>query len=180
MCGFGQGISVLNVEMVVVDVVEKHIDATEVVGRDVDLLTVESLPYIVFSEDFCELEEEGTRTATRIVDLVDFGLSDGRDLCEEFAHFLGSVELSSRFSCIGGVHCHQVFVCIAEGVNGIVGVVAESEVSNGIEEFDKLFVAVLDGTAELVGVHIEIVKKPLEVVFTLASLGGVLDVVKYP
>lgn len=49
--GFGESVPVCDVELVVVDVVQEHVDTAQVVGGDVDLLSEESLPDVVLSED---------------------------------------------------------------------------------------------------------------------------------
>ncbi len=53
-------ISMRDIELFVVDIMEKHIDTTEVIGRDIDLLSVESLANIVFTEDFRKFQKERT------------------------------------------------------------------------------------------------------------------------
>ncbi len=53
-------ISVSNIKLLVVYVMEEHIDTTEIVGCDVDFLTEKSLTYILFSENLCEFEEQRT------------------------------------------------------------------------------------------------------------------------
>ena len=77
-----------DVELLIIDVVEKHIDTTEIVGGNIDLLPIESLSYIVFSEYFCELQKERTRSTTWIIDFIHFRFSYGRDLREELTHLL--------------------------------------------------------------------------------------------
>lgn len=45
--GFGERVPVGNVKLVIVDVMQKHIDPAEVVGGDIDLLPKETLPHFV-------------------------------------------------------------------------------------------------------------------------------------
>ena len=47
-----EGVLVGDIELVKADIVQEHIDAAEVVGGEVDLLTVEALTDVVFAEDF--------------------------------------------------------------------------------------------------------------------------------
>jgi hypothetical protein len=95
-----ESITVCYIEFLIVDVVEKHIDTTEIVGGDIDFLSEKSLTDIFFSEDLRELEEERARSTAWIIDFVYLRFSYGCDLCEEFAHFLRREEFTSRFSGI--------------------------------------------------------------------------------
>ena len=45
-----------NIKIIVIDVVQKHIDTTEVVDCEADLLTKEALSYVFFTKYFSELE----------------------------------------------------------------------------------------------------------------------------
>jgi RecA/RadA recombinase len=76
-------VAVGDVELLVVDVVQEHVDAREVVGRQVDLLAVEALPHVVLAEHLGELQQQRARAARRVVDLVDLGLADDRDAGEQ-------------------------------------------------------------------------------------------------
>ncbi|MBT9151379.1 MAG: hypothetical protein DDT40_01572 [candidate division WS2 bacterium] len=51
---------------------EKHIDAAEVVGGDVNLLTVKAQPDVFLAENFGKIQEQGTGTAGRVIDFIDF------------------------------------------------------------------------------------------------------------
>ena len=64
-----------NVELVKVNVVQKHVDAAKVVGGEVDFLPVEPLAHVVLAEDFCRLEQERARAARWVVHLVDSGFA---------------------------------------------------------------------------------------------------------
>lgn len=55
-----QGISMCNIKFFIIDIMEEHIDTTEVEGCDIDLLSIESSSNIFFSEYFCKLEKERT------------------------------------------------------------------------------------------------------------------------
>ena len=74
MLRFKQRIAQRNVEMVIVDIVQEHVDSAEVVGRLVDLLTEETLLHILFSNDFGHLHQQRTRTTGRVIDLAHFRL----------------------------------------------------------------------------------------------------------
>ena len=55
VAGIRQRIAAADVELLVVDVMKEHVDATEVVGRDVDLLAEESLLHVVLAQYLGEL-----------------------------------------------------------------------------------------------------------------------------
>lgn len=71
---------------------QKHIDAAEVVGRRVDLLTVEW--WAVVAHDLLELEQQRPRAAGRVVSLLDFLLVADSYLRQQAAHLLGREELA--------------------------------------------------------------------------------------
>jgi hypothetical protein len=56
--GIGEGISVGYREFFIVNVMEEHVDAAEVVGSDVDLLAKEAIYYLVLTKNFCVLKKE--------------------------------------------------------------------------------------------------------------------------
>ena len=93
-------ISMSYIKLLIIDVVEKHIDTTEIVGSDIDLLPEKPLTYIFFSENFRELQEERSRTTAWIIDFVHLCFSDRCDLSKELTHFLRREKFTSRFSGI--------------------------------------------------------------------------------
>lgn len=54
----GEGVPVGNVKLIVVDVVEEHIDATQVIGSDIDLLPVKALPHMIAAQNLSRLEQQ--------------------------------------------------------------------------------------------------------------------------
>lgn len=55
-----------DIELVKADVMQKHIDAAEVVCGEVDLLPEKALTNVFFSEYFCDLQKQRTGTAGRV------------------------------------------------------------------------------------------------------------------
>ena len=102
-----KGIAEGNVELIVSNVVEEHIDATEVVCGDVDLLSIEALSHLVVSKDFGSLQEEGTRTTSWVIDLIDLSLSIHCYSGKQLTDFLWSEELTTRLPCIGSIISHH-------------------------------------------------------------------------
>ena len=101
---------------------------------------------------------------------------------QKLRDLLGGVELPAGLAGGGGVHLHQVFVGVAEQVDGVVGEVARAagqrQVADGVEQLDQLFVALGHGGAELAAVDIEVVEQALDVVLGIAARGRALDVGK--
>ncbi len=72
MLRISERITVSHIKIIVVDVVQEHIDTAEVVSGRVDLLSKEALAYIFFAEDFSKFEKQGTGAAGWVIDLVYF------------------------------------------------------------------------------------------------------------
>ena len=58
MIRLGQRIAAMDVELLVVDVVQKHVDAAEVVGGDIDFLAEESGTHILLAQYFGKLQQQ--------------------------------------------------------------------------------------------------------------------------
>ena len=113
-----------DIKLVVVNVVQEHIDTAKVVCGKVNLLTIETLTHIVPSEYLCRFQEQRTRTASRVIDLIDFALAESCQAGEEFAYLLWCVILTTALTSIARIHTHKVFVGITESINSIVLIVA--------------------------------------------------------
>lgn len=122
-----------DVKLVVVDGVEKHVHARQVVGGVVDFLPEKSFFDEMMVKLLLSLKQERTAAASRVVDFVDARLSVGGDTCEEFRHLLGGEELSSRLSCRLGVVADEKFVGIAKEVDFAVGKIREIEACHASE-----------------------------------------------
>lgn len=70
-----QGIFMGNVKLVKVNVMQEHIDTAKVICSQVDFLTVKALTDILFAEDFRCFQKQRTRTASRVIYLVDLHFS---------------------------------------------------------------------------------------------------------
>ena len=79
----GQRVAVGDVELLVVDVVQEHVDPAQVIGGQIDLLTEEPPPHILLAEHLGELQQQRPRPARRVVDLVHLGLADHGDLRQQ-------------------------------------------------------------------------------------------------
>ena len=128
-----EGVAKGDVKLVVVDGVEKHVHARQVVGGVIDFLPEKSFFDEMIVKLLLSLEQERTAAASRVVDFVDALLSVGGDACEEFLHLLGSEKLSSGLSCRLGVVADEKFVGIAKEVDFAVGKVGEVETRHASE-----------------------------------------------
>ena len=135
-----QRIAVPDVEFIVTDIVQEHIDAAQVVGGDVDLLPVKTLAHVFLAQYFGEIEQQGARSASGVVHLVDFGFAHKRQAGEQLGNFLRGVVFAAALARVGGVHAHQKLVRIAERVNRVVLVVAQLHLSNAVHQLDEHFI----------------------------------------
>ena len=149
---------------------QEHIDTAEVVGGKVNLLTIETLTNIVLAEYLCRFEQQRTRTASRVIHLIDFGLAKSCQTGEEFAHLLWRVILATALTCVARIHTHQVFVGITESINSIVLVVAKVHLLNATKEFHQFLISLDDCCSQLVRIDIKVCKQSLEVILAFSAL----------
>ena len=171
-----QGVAQGNVELVVADIMQEHVDAAEVIGGQVDLLPIKALADVVLAQDLGKVQQQRAGPAGGVVDLVDLAFADQGQAGEQLGDVLGGEELAAAFAGVGGVHGHQVFVGVAKGVDVIILVAAEGHLADAVHEGDQAFVAFHDGVAELVTVEVDVVEEPFEVLFAFSALGGGFDV----
>lgn len=93
--GIDQGIFVRNIKKVVVDVVQKHIDAAEVVGCQFDLLPIKTAPHILLAQNLGKFKQQRAGAISRIIHFVDLCFTHGSYLCLKFTHLLRGVVFST-------------------------------------------------------------------------------------
>ena len=91
-------VSVPDIEAGAVYVVQEHVDATQVVGRYVQFLPEETVPYIFLPEYFRELQQQRSGAAGGIVYLVDIPAVVADNAGKQFADFLRREGLTAAFS----------------------------------------------------------------------------------
>ena len=170
-----QRIAQCNIELFVVDIVQEHVDAAKIVGGNIDLLPIESLTHILFAEHFGEFQQQRTAAAGRIVHFVHLFFADERNTGKEFGDLLWREKLAARFSRIAGIHRHQKLVGVAEGVDLIIGQIAEFHVADLIENLHQRLIAFLHCRSEFVAVYIDVGKQALHVILARCTLGRVFD-----
>ena len=171
----GERVAMGDVKLIVVDIVEEHIDAAQVVGSDIDLLPVKALPHMIAAQNLSRLEQQRTRTAGWVVDLVDLRFSVDGNARQQLRHLLRREVFAAALARVGGVHAHQVLISITESVDGVVLIAAQLHIADAVHQLDKALVALGDRATQLVAVHVHIVEQALEVVLAVASLGRVLN-----
>lgn len=166
-------------EFVKLDVMQEHIDAAEVVSGQVDLLTVEATLDVVLAQQFFHLQQQRTGTAGWIIDLVDLRFADGAEAGQQLRNIGGSEILTALFTGIGGVHSHQIFVGITKQV-GIAALRGEQRhLRYAVQQLHQHFVALGDGLADGLAVHIEIVKQTCKIILSVSAGGAALNVVEH-
>ena len=167
-----QGVTKLDIELVIVDVVQEHIHPRQIVGGVVDFLTEEPLFDDMRVELSLGLQQQRTGTAGGVVDLVDAGLFVHGEPGDQAGDMLRSKELAARFAGIGGVVGDQKFVSIAKEVDMTLVESAEIELSHPFEHRRQTGVFLFDGMTQTVAGGIEIGKEPLDILFGRVATGG--------
>src|SRR5699024_9478224 len=72
MLSVQQRITTLDTKLVIVDIMEEHVHPSQIIGGHVNLLTVKTILNDMLCKLFFGLKEEGTRTTSRVINLVDF------------------------------------------------------------------------------------------------------------
>ena len=179
MLGLCQRIFVGNVELVVIDVVQKHIDTAEVVRCQIDFLTEKALPHVFFAENFCKLQKERAAAASGIVHLIDFGFTHNGEFRQKLGNFLRGKVFAAAFARIACIHAHQELIGVTESVDCIILIVAKFHIADAVEQFDEFFISSCDRRAEFVGIYVNIVKQSLKVFFAVRTLRRTFDCFEY-
>ena len=172
---FDQGVAKFDIELVIVDVVQKHIHPRQVVSGVVDLLAEEALFNNMGVGVFFGLQQQRAGAAGGIVDFVDAGLLVQGDLRNQPGDMGGSEKLATGFTRIGGVVANQELVGIAEQVDVVVFKIAKVEPGHSFEYGRKAAVFVFDRIAKAVAGGIEIGKQALDVVLRRVAAGRGFD-----
>ena len=90
-----QRIAQLDIKLVVVDVVQKHVHTRQVIGRMVDFLTEKAFFDDMVIKLFFRLQQQRTGTCCRVVDFVNMGLPVHSQLCNQPGDVLRCKELAA-------------------------------------------------------------------------------------
>ena len=168
-----QRVTVGNVEMVVVHIVQEHVNAAQVVRGQVLLLAEKPLPDLILAQHLDGLQQQGTGTARRVVDLVHFALAMGGDSGQQLADLLRREELATGLAGVRRVHGHQILIRITERINFVVreALRTQVQIANGIEHLHQLGIAIHHGIAELAAVQVQIVEQAAQTGFRTRADG---------
>ena len=164
-----------DIELIKINIVQEHIDTAQVVGRQVDFLTEEALPDILFAQNFRRLQQQGAGAAGRVIDLVDLGLAHDSKAGQQFRDLLRSEELAAALASVGGVHTHQVLIRIAKRINRVFLVFTELHRADAVQQLDKHCIALCHRCAQFVAVDINIIEQTGKVVLALGAFCRILD-----
>ena len=152
---------------------QEHVDAAQVVRRQVDLLT-KILTATRRTEKLRELQEQGPRARARIVHARHVGApiqSEGR---EDLGDLLGRVELATRLARARGIHGHQVLVGITESID-LRSTVLQRQIADGVHDLHELRVTLGDRVPKLRGVYVHVVEETTQVRLGAAAPRRVLN-----
>ena len=171
--GIDQRVAVGNVEMVVVHIVQEHVDAAQVVRGQVLLLAEKPLPDFILAQHLDRLQQQGTRTARRVVDLVHFALAVGGDAGQQLADLLRCEELATGLAGVRRVHGHQILIRVTERINCVVrkALRAQVQITDGVEHLHQFSVTFHHGIAELAAVQVQIVEQTAQTGFRAGADG---------
>lgn len=154
-----------DVELVEIDLMQKHVDAGEVVCGDVDLLAKEAAAHALLTQNLLELEQQRTGAARRVVDLVHARPVADDDARQELGHLLRREELAARFARRTRVHVHEKLVGIAKQIDLGVADPTEVEPFDTLDDAHQAAVAFGNTRPELVRVEIDVVEQAAEILF---------------
>ena len=147
-----------DVEFIEANIMQEHIDAAQVVRRDIDFLPIEAITNGVLPQHLFGFQKERSAPTCRIIHLVDFCLPDRPQAGQELRHIGGCEEFATGFPCIRRIHGHEVLVRITESVDIMAFDVTQIHFRHTREKLHEFFIPLRDSRAELVAIHIEIIK----------------------
>ena len=95
MLRLGQCVLVSDIEFIIINIVQKHIDTAEIICCDIDLLSEKALTHFIFSKYFGSFKQQRTGAASRIIDLVDLCFARRCKTCQQLGNLLRSVILTA-------------------------------------------------------------------------------------
>ena len=108
-----QGIAILYAEVTELDAMKEHVHTSQVVGRRIFLLSED----LVCMTDACSTKQQRTTTASRVINIAQTSVTNGHNLCQDTAHFLRCVELTSFLASTSGKLANHILVGITENIN---------------------------------------------------------------
>ena len=165
-----EGVAQGDVELFVADAVQEHVHAGQVVGRVIDLLPVETIFDMVFAERLLDLQQQGARSASRVVDLIDRILPQQGQPRDQLRHALRGEELAARFACVGGIVGDEELIGVAKEVDLVVCKVAKVQAFDAFNDGRQSPVLIRHGVAQPIARRVKVGKEPTDVIFGILPL----------
>ena len=157
---------------------QEHVNTAEVIGSDIDFLTIETAADSLPAQKLSTFEQQGAGAAGRVISLIDFLLAYRAQARKQHTYFRRGKELAAAFAGTGCIHAHKVFISITKGINGVVIDITKIHILHAVEQLCKALVALRYCCTELIAVNVKIIEQTGEIRLRLTSLGRTLDVVE--
>ena len=161
----GQRVLAGNIKLIKANVMQEHIDTAKVVSSDIDFLSIKAVSDGISAQNLFGFQKQRARAAGRVVDFIDFSLAHRAKSGEQFGNIRRGEELATGFSCTRCVHCHQIFIGIAKGINIMILHITKVHISHTMQKFCKAFISLCNGRTELIAVYIKIIEQSGEAAF---------------
>ena len=162
-------------KLIVVDVVQKHVHARQVVGGMVYLLSPIATLYHVLAKQLFYLKQQRTRPTSGVVNLVNLGLTQQGKARNKLGNILRGEEFATRLARIGCIIRDKKFVGIAKKVNFMVFKATKVEAFNTLYHGCQAFVFLIYIGAKAVAGGVEVGKQSLNTALRLCSASRTLN-----
>ena len=158
---------------------QEHIDTAQIVGSNINFLSVETIADGILTENFLSFQEQRTWTAGRIIYFINFCFSHSPKPCKQFRHICRSEEFTTRLSGIGCIHRHKVFICITKSINGMIFDISEIHFTHTIQQFHEFFITLCNGRTQFIAVNIIIIEQSCKITLSLTAFRWFLNMTEY-
>ena len=159
MLWYSQSILTGNVKLIKTNIMQEHIDTAEVICGDIDFLSIKAVSDSISAQNLFRFQKKRAGATCRIIDFIDFRLTHRSKSSQQLGNISGSKKLAAGFSGTGCVHGHQIFISIAKGINIMLLHIPKIHIRYAMQKFCKTFISLCNSRAELVAVHIKIIKQ---------------------
>ena len=145
MLRIGERILAGNIKLIKAYLMQEHVNTAEVIGRNIDFLTIEAVADSIPAQKLSTFEQQGAGAAGRVISLVDFLLAYRAQARKQYAYFRRGKELAAAFTGTGCIHAHKVFISITKGINGMVVNITKVHILHAVKQLGKALVALRYG-----------------------------------
>ena len=118
---------------------QEHVNTAEVIGRNIDFLTIEAVTDSIPAQKLSTFQQQGA--AGRVISLVDFLLAYCAQAGKQYAYFRRGKELAAAFTGTRCIHAHKVFISI----NRMVIDITKVHILHAVKQLCKALVALRYG-----------------------------------